>query len=105
MALNTYDREWSVKVDGLPKSIKVDELVQAFKLPYSRIRIPREQDPAIYHAFINRFKTEKAAQDFVDQWSNSDRFGTVISCRKVPSRNKPPESSGESPEQEPSGKL
>jgi hypothetical protein len=80
MASNIPSGDWSVKIISLPASITINQLAETFQLPLSRIYIPKIQKTTTYFAWINHFTSEKDAKDFVDQWSGSSVFGTVIKC-------------------------
>jgi hypothetical protein len=80
MASNIPSSGWSVKIISLPASITIDQLAETFQLSTARICIPKIQKTITYFAWINDFVNEKDAKDFVDQWSNSHVFDTVIKC-------------------------
>ena len=80
MASNIPYSGWSVRIISLPASITVNQLAEIFQLSTSRIYIPQIQESDTYFAWINDFVSEKAAKDFIDQWSDSFEFGTDIKC-------------------------
>jgi hypothetical protein len=87
MASNTPSSSWSVKIISLPASITINQLAETFQLSTLRIKIPETQKTTTYFAWINDFVSEKDAKDFVDQWSDSSVFGTVIKCNVQAPRN------------------
>jgi hypothetical protein len=80
MASNVPSSRWSVKIISLPTSITINTLAETFQLPTSRICVPKIQKTITYFAWINDFVSEKDAKDFVNQWSDSSVFDTVIKC-------------------------
>lgn len=90
MASNTYDGCWSVKISFLPESVTINRLSEAFHIPASRLYIPKHQQSSTNVAFVNNFNSEKAANDFADQWSGSTIFGTTIRCNVTRQKNNNP---------------
>jgi hypothetical protein len=65
MASNRESNVWRVQVIFLPASIAVEQLAQIFRLPASRIVIPKVQRYETYHAWINGFGDKQDADEFV----------------------------------------